>query len=49
MKLFAIPLWLLVTLAFLLLIGAWTSLITVASKNRPDSIPLQIESAAEKP
>ena len=33
-------LWIWVVLAFLLLVGAWTALISIASKNAPDSVPL---------
>lgn len=33
-------LWIWVALAFLLLVGAWSSLIYVASKNAPAPVPL---------
>lgn len=33
--------WLLVTAAFLLLVAAWTSLIFVAVKYTPESVPLE--------
>ena len=38
--------WLYVTGAFLLLIAAWTSLIFIAVKHAPQSVPL--ETAAQK-
>ena len=38
--------WLFVTAAFLLLISAWTSLIFIAVKHTPESIPL--ETAVQK-
>lgn len=33
--------WLLVVLAFALLLSAWTSLIIVAVKNQPEMVPLE--------
>ncbi|MEM9081419.1 MAG: hypothetical protein AAGC74_12085 [Verrucomicrobiota bacterium] len=33
--------WLLLTLCFLILIAAWSSLITIAVKFRPQSVPAQ--------
>lgn len=33
--------WLLIVVAFVLLIGAWTSLILVASRNVPEVVPLE--------
>ncbi|MBB5350299.1 hypothetical protein HNR46_000523 [Haloferula luteola] len=36
--------WLLVVLAFLLLIGAWSALITLAVKHAPESLELPAES-----
>jgi hypothetical protein len=38
--------WLFVTAAFLLLISAWTSLIFIAVKHTPETIPL--ETAVQK-
>lgn len=34
-------LWIWVIVAFALLIGAWTFLITIASRNAPDPVPLE--------
>ncbi len=36
--------WIYVVLAFLLLIGAWTALITIAVKHAPEKIELQTDS-----
>ena len=33
--------WLLVVLAFALLLSAWTSLIVIAVKNQPEKVPLE--------
>jgi hypothetical protein len=33
--------WLLIVMAFLLLIGAWTTLILVATRNPPEEVPLE--------
>jgi len=33
-------LWILVTLAFLALIAAWTALIIVANRNQPEPVPI---------
>ncbi|MDB2673392.1 hypothetical protein N9Y81_00410 [Akkermansiaceae bacterium] len=35
----------LVTFAFLLLIGAWSVIVTTAVKHRADSVPVQVEVA----
>lgn len=35
--------WIFVLLAFLLLIGAWTALITIAVKHRPEKIEMQAD------
>lgn len=40
LRLFRNRLWLLVTLAFLALIAAWTTLIMVAQRNQPEPIPI---------
>jgi cytochrome c-type biogenesis protein CcmH/NrfF len=37
----ALVLWLWVILAFLILIGAWTTLITIAKRNQPQKIELE--------
>lgn len=39
-RLFRNRLWLLVTLAFLGLIAAWTALIVVAQRHRPEPVPI---------
>lgn len=39
-RLFHNRLWLLVTLAFLALIAAWTTLIIVAQRNQPEPVPI---------
>lgn len=39
--------WLFVILAFLLLIGAWSLLITLAVKNQPQKIEVNPEAPAE--
>lgn len=41
MKIFRPP-WIYVILAFVLLISAWSTLIVIASKNRADSIELNL-------
>ena len=33
--------WMIVLFIFLTLIGAWTTMIVVASKNRPEKVPLE--------
>lgn len=35
--------WLLIVVAFVLLIGAWTTLILVASRHIPEVIPLETD------
>ena len=39
-RLFSNRLWLYVTLAFLALAAAWTALIIVAQRNRPEPVPI---------
>jgi len=39
--------WLLVIVAFILLISAWATLITLANKYRPESVPLEIPATAD--
>jgi hypothetical protein len=41
---FAWSLWIPVILAFLLVIGAWVTVITIARKNPTESVPLNSES-----
>ena len=33
--------WLIVLLVFIALIGAWTAMVVIASKNRPEKVPLE--------
>ena len=40
--------WLFVILAFLLLIGAWSALITLAVKNQPEKIEVNPTNPAEE-
>ena len=40
--------WLWIVLAFLILIAAWSVLISIAVKNQPEKIPVGGEAAAEK-
>lgn len=40
-----VPLWIPVTLAFLLLIAAWTALIIIAKNNPPEFIPVETAEA----
>ena len=35
--------WLLIVVAFVILIVAWTALIVIAERNAPESIPLEVE------
>ncbi len=42
-----IPLWVPVTLAFILLIAAWTTLIIIAKNHPPDFIPVETSSSGE--
>ncbi len=37
-----LTLWICVTVAFAILIGAWATLISVASKNAPEPVPLKV-------
>jgi hypothetical protein len=39
-RLFSNRLWIFVTLAFLALIAAWSTLIIVAQRNQPEPIPI---------
>jgi hypothetical protein len=41
--------WLFIVLAFLVLSGAWTGLIIIAVKNKPESIPLQPPASHHEP
>ena len=33
--------WIILVVIFAILIGAWATMITIASKNRPDKVPLE--------
>lgn len=44
-----IPLWVPVTLAFILLIAAWTTLIVIAQKHPTERVPVETASATEQP
>jgi hypothetical protein len=33
--------WIILVVIFLVLIGAWTTMILIASKNRPEKVPLE--------
>lgn len=33
--------WIILVIVFAILIGAWTTMIVIASKNRPESVPLE--------
>jgi bacteriorhodopsin len=39
--------WLWIVFAFLVLIAAWTVLITIAVNNQPEKIPLDVKGAGE--
>lgn len=39
--------WLWIVVAFVLLIAAWSVLITIAVKNQPEKIPLDVKDAPE--
>jgi hypothetical protein len=41
--------WLFVTAAFLLLLAAWTSLIFIAVKHAPQSVPLELSTSNSQP
>lgn len=41
--------WIILVVIFLILIGIWTALITIASTHRPEKVPLEHQSSQAQP